>query len=438
MFPTENRNEWEPHKIVERVVTRKVPKQGTLKDGEDAAMDGAAEVEYEEITEKEYIEDRESDEGAVWPIVAGRIVNWSAFCGLITHIYNSISPTLKSPIIMVIDAGIQVGLLGDICQFLFEKFKVPAVSLVDAAYAASFAFDIGHLDEGKGHGVVVDVGYDKCDVTSIVQTAPNHIGREIALEGCGGHTMTKNLHKMLESQGFTFEMCEQLKCSNICEILPLDKALPAETKTSHGPTNPAANASTGANAALLKPGDGANNAVRNPGSGPEIDNSKLEDNEGVLDVASIVASGKTSEILAKKEKEKAEKAASKKGKGAGSGEPKPVKLTNTEKVKATFPFVGPRTQIDDANGSMGNGNGVGSVTAPALTTRDIEVGVERFQADGPNHEIIKKISDSVYRCISAAPITNRSDMWDNIMIVGNGSKIKGKRISLPRESRSVC
>lgn len=446
MFPAEKKGEWEPYKVLQRRVKKKFPKNPEATTSDDAVMGGTAEVENEEVEEIQYYEDRETDEGAVWPIVSGYIVNWSCFFALLTHIYNTLSPTLKSPMVIAVQPAFTLKCREKICQFLFEKFKIPGLYLIDAASAAASAFNIGDAMEGTGMGVIVDVGYDKCDVTAMGLHDPVSLGRLISIPNCGGRTMTNNLHRLLGHKGFTYDMCEQLKRSSICEILPVSSALPAESN-GISQMNPAAAASTGMNVPISKAADTPSGLPRGPGPGTEAGDEKLEENEGVLDVASIVASGKTSEILAKKEREKAEKAA-KKAKAGAANDSKSVKLPNFQKAKATFYYDEPQC-LNAASGSAHAKDADATATAtlpaekgnpsdqarpaqplPAMVRKEVEVGAERFQADGPNHELIWIIADSIKRCVSDAPVEQRSAMWENIMVVGNGSKIKGQ-LALP-------
>ena len=438
MFPGQVANTWEPYKVLERVVTKPV-QHGEPKAEDDAVMGGTTEAES---LETEYYEDLETDEGAVWPIVEGRIVNWSCFFALLTHVYNTLSPTLKAGIVMVTEPAWTHGYREKICQFIFEKFKPPGLYLLDAASAAACAFQIGEEAEGAARCCVVDVGYDKCDVTAWNQSEIVHVGRLISIPNCGGNTMTKNLLRLLGPKGFTYDMCEQLKRSNICEILPPITPLPTEVKVMSD-KNPAATASTGVNAPPSKPVDSQSGLPRGPGLGTETGEDKVEDSEGVLDVASIVASGKASEILAKKEKEKAEKAA-KKSKAGAANDAKQIKLANSQKPKATFHYTEPRA-FQGVNGigqstngeagpstALAGGEGV-QVEEPhrtesisAILRKEVEVGIERFQADGEDHDMLYSIAACIHLCIQQAPPEVRSGMWDNIVIVGNGSKVRGE------------
>jgi actin-related protein 9 len=57
--------------------------------------------------------------------------------------------------------------------------------------------------------------------------------------------------------------------------------------------------------------------------------------------------------------------------------------------------------------------------------REIEVGVERFMADGDGS--LEKIADAVHRAITSVDeVSKRSDLWDQLIVCGNGSKLRGQ------------
>jgi len=61
--------------------------------------------------------------------------------------------------------------------------------------------------------------------------------------------------------------------------------------------------------------------------------------------------------------------------------------------------------------------------------RDIEIGIERFQAASEGY--IDAIADTVYRTIlSVDDISKRQDAWDALVICGSGSKVKGFKDAL--------
>src|ERR1700712_1297260 len=102
--------------------------------------------------------------------------------------------------------------------------------------------------------------------------------------------MTDRLVELLGPKGFTREMCEQLKRSNITEIVPPGTPLPGAAATARQGANPATAASTGA--------DGNDAGPRGPGEGTQTGTeTNGDEDEGVLDVAAIV-SGNTTEYLA--------------------------------------------------------------------------------------------------------------------------------------------
>ena len=479
MFPAEKKGEWEPLKVRERKVTKTVTTNGPSDqtDG-DIAMGNAdgenSELKTEEHEEEEtlYEEDSTTEEGAVWPIQDGRVVDWSCFFALLTHVHNTLSPTLHTPVLVVTQPAWTLRDHETLTQFFFEKFKTPAFCIMDASLAACYAF-------ATGTATVVDVGYTKCDVTAVNDFIITENGRTAGMTGCGGGAMTERLYSLLGNKGFSRDMCEQLKKSSICEVLPPGTELPGEPHTGSKVTNPAAAASTG----VLGSGEGQRDsnaaqgfAPRGPGVdtdvGDEDQDREIRDGEaddGVLDVASIVASGKTNEFLARKEKEKQEKAAAKKAAGEVAAAAKQARLPNPKRLKATFQYTERRPPEDlNANGKRAADGEVGqngdaskrqrtpelttpiSATAPtasesfdsaalarkeekrrnrdAFIRRDIEVGVERLQAASGG--ILEDIADAIHRAVLAVPdYHKRSELWDSLIMIGNGSKVKGESAS---------
>ena len=278
--------------------------------------------------------------------------------------------------------------------------------------------------------------------------------------------MTERLLHLLGGKGFNREMCEQLKKNAICEILGPGTEIPSETEAE----NPASAASTGA----VGSGEGQRNSAAAQGAAPrgpgpetevgEVDGGRGEE-DGVLDVASIVASGKTSEFLAQKEKEKEDRAAKARDKKAALAEAaaadKKAKLPNSQKPKVSFYYherkaladlastngshppsadhsLGEGGAADGAIGQEGDGNaaiaagpekadsGQGS-NGTVFVRKEIEVGRERFEA--ASDDALRTIADAVHRAILSVPeISKRSELWDSLIIVGNGSKVRGEYI----------
>ena len=438
MFPAAKKGEWEPYKVRQRLVTVKkaVPAKQNTENGDaanveekqteqgqgvedtemkDADAPAPAEGDEEKKTEDAekdvpmveeeqlvYEEDTTSDEGATYPLCRGAIVDWPCFFALLTHIYNTLSPPFHTPIMLVAQPAWTARDREIITQFIFEKFKTPAFLLMDSALAVCYAY-------GTGTATVVDIGYEKADITAVTDFLVNQHGRGIALEGCGGEAMTGRLLELLQGKGFNRDMCEQLKKSNICEILAAGTPLPTSTESPTGKEEHA------------KP------AAQPPGKGPEMSrNPENEDDEGILDVAAIVASGNTSEYLAKREKEKAERAAAKKGAAsADAAAARAARLPNSKKEKATFQYE-EIVNIDTKEESQ-------SGTAPFMRQRrEVEVGVERFQAvtadeSKGEYGILEKLAAQIHHTILSVPeASKRSELWESLIILGNGSKIKGE------------
>ncbi|KZF21200.1 actin-like ATPase domain-containing protein [Xylona heveae TC161] len=565
MFPAETKGQWEPHKVRARKVPKIADLSGSVEngdkkdesnsqqtaageaqqmeskdakptaggtepvagkidsqekpeeprtEGEDVEMKDAdstptqdqpkAAPEAETVqptTEKEeydivYGEDPDSDEGAVWPLKEGRVTEWSCLFALLTHIYNTLSPPFHTPILLISQPRWTAQDHENLTQFFFEKFKTPAFAIMDSALAVCYAY-------GVPSGTVVDVGYEKADVTAVTEFLVHDVGRGIAVSGCGGNALTERLFGLLGSKGFTRDMCEQLKRSNICEVLPSGTALPGSETRRKEEVNPAAQVSTGASESGPGHRDSAGargDAPRGPGqdtdAGSEPKNGKEEDDtEGVIDVAGIVASGKTSEYIAQKEKERQERAAARKV-SAGSGEAPPskqTKLPNSKRDRNTFMYEQrlseeelveegrnakrQKTPEPPANDGAVAGSeekpttgevqteGASSETSTAtaqpteaplpvpekqddakeveqqqqiqfsstpqsgIRRREVEVGKERFMS--ATGGILERLADAIHRTILAVEdIGKRGELWESMIILGNGSRVKGFKDAL--------
>lgn len=446
MFPAEKEGEFEPYKIRRR--QNKLAEKST-------ELTGEAQDEAKPVTEGDdeivWEEDRVSEQGAVWPIQDGKITDWPCFFALISHVYNALNPPFHTAILLVTQPAWTPREHERLAQFFFEKFKTPAFGLIDAALATTWAY-------GVHTATIVDVGKGKTDVTAVSEFIPHVQGRIVSLSGSGGEAFTEALHSKLKSKGFNRDMCEQLKKSPICEILPEGIPLPGSGKAEEEVvTNPAAAASTGAISSGPAAAATIGNAPRGPGPDTEVGEEDGAENEGVLDVASIVAGGKMTEYLAKKEKEKQEKASARKKGAPAPDASKPARLPNSKREKATFLYEdhalldalkntnldtqgmadakaaldeGPnkKAQNDGENGEATETNGTGETTSTSGRTghirREMEVGTERFLAS--SNGTLETIADAVHRAISSVDEVNkRSELWDSLVICGNGSKLRG-------------
>ncbi|ERF71997.1 hypothetical protein EPUS_09363 [Endocarpon pusillum Z07020] len=447
MFPGTSPGEWEPTKIRSAAASAPSMTNGTTVNGADPPevdMSDAPKPEptseaqvVENLQEPDstdaavtYEEDPTSTEGAVYPLKDGHIENWPCFLALLTHVFNTLSPPFHTPVLVISQPCWSARDHEIVTQFFFETFKIPAFCLMDSALAACYAY-------GISTATIVDVGYGKCDVTAVNDFAVCDLGRGAAIRGAGGQGMTRRLLELLEKKGFDERMCEELKKSSICEILPPDVPLPgAPQSPPRDVPNPAAAASTGAidsgaaiNGAVEANGTKIGTAPRGPGEDTEVGldgfNGDDEDNDGVLDVASIVARGNASEILAKRERERQEKAAAKKAAGADAA--RAVRLRNSEKPTASFSYEDYESVADDL--TNGSSNGTRRVRK---RKRDVVVGVERFMAASPSSNshssegVLDIIARTIHNAIlSVHDVSIRSTLWENLIVLGNGSRIRG-------------
>jgi actin-related protein 9 len=421
-------------------------------------------------------------------IAEGRIDNMPAFFAFLHHVHNTLSPTLHTPIMLIAQPSWTAKNHEDITAFVFEKFKTPALCIMDSALATSYAF-------GIANATIIDVGFEKIDVTAVTDFQISGRG---TVPHSGGETMTQRLVELLKAKNFTREMAEQLKRSPICEILPPGTPLPGgSTDTKEEViSNPAAAASTGATSS--GPSVRITEAPQIPVPDMEVaddddafDDKQIED-DGVLDVASIVTSGKIQEVLARREKEKAEKeklkAARKEKRDAEKAEAaaaaaRPARLPNSKRPRAIFhyeeiikdapdakrqktpePAPAPASTTTGETAIAGEGIPVDGAPAvlesapapvedeaarreqqkaarkeerrknreeenPERVRRDIEIGTERFLA--ADEAYLDAVADTIYRTIlSVDDISKRQDAWDALVICGSGSKVRGFKEAL--------
>ena len=259
-----------------------------------------------------------------------------AFFAFLNHIFITLSPTLHTPVMLIAQPAWTAKDHEDITQFIFEKFKTPALCIMDGALATAYAY-------GIQAATIIDVGFGKVDVTAITDF---QISARGTVPQSGGEGMTQRLVQLLKSKNFTRDMAEQLKRSAICEILLPGSPMPGSDAPEEVISNPAAAASTGATSS--GPSVRITEAPRGPGPNTEVGDEdenldKTVDDDGVLDVASIVASGRTQEFLAKKEKEKQEKATARKAakdarEAAEAAAAKPTRLPNSKRPRAIFHY----------------------------------------------------------------------------------------------------
>ncbi|KAF7545614.1 hypothetical protein G7046_g9525 [Stylonectria norvegica] len=267
------------------------------------------------VEEEEWVEDVDEEEGAVWPVEGGRIVNMDALLAFFDYVHGLLTTTYhNTPIMLMASPQWTRPDCETIARYIFENTRTPALCIIHSGVATQYGLKWPNL-------TVVDIGYEKVDVTAIHDgRVVNHIDlgapakeRQIS----GGEVFTRNLRRLLDGKGFNHDMAEQLKKSSICEVLPYAAAakdlveLPVENTAGIPPT-------------AVEPDDEVEPAI-----------AALAEAEGVLDVAAIVTSGQTKEFLAKKEKEKGKPGRKPKG---DKEEPasKPARLPNAKRTHNVF------------------------------------------------------------------------------------------------------
>ncbi|KAJ4413657.1 Actin-like protein arp9 (SWI/SNF complex component arp9) [Neurospora sp. IMI 360204] len=344
MFRDEETGQWRPYHTYKRKKAAAVT--APVAEGEQKPEEPKPEGERKEEDEWEYVEDQDSDEGAVYPIQGGHIVVMDAFLAFLEHVHSSLTTTYhNTPIMLMASPQWTRPDCETLARYIFEKTKTPALCLINSAIATQYGLKWPNM-------TVVDIGFEKVDVTCIYDSrivAHRDVGAgwpgnsaEEEREISGGEVFTRRLQQLLKDKmkGFNREMAEQLKMSNICEVLPYapDKPKLMDLPTEDVPTVVAA--TTGAAAAAAASGTTTEGpkVVEPVTDEPTYDaDGNLVDDEGVLDVANIVATGQTREFLAKKEKEKQEKA-KKKGKDKEAEANRVMRLPNSKRVKNIFHF----------------------------------------------------------------------------------------------------
>ncbi|CAJ2502011.1 Uu.00g048640.m01.CDS01 [Anthostomella pinea] len=412
----------------------------------------------------EWVEDRDSIEGVIYPIQGGRIVNMEAFLAFLDHVHSLLTTTYhNTPIVLMASPQWTRPDCESIARYIFEKTKTPALCLLNSAVAAQYGLRWPTM-------TVVDIGFEKLDVTCLydnIIVSHKDLGYPTPVrEVSGGEVFTQKLLSILKDKGFTYDMAEQLKKSPICEVLPYAVDQPELMEL---PTEGDASAASTEGPKVIEPAQPA------PAYSVDHESGSIEEkaaDEGVLDVANIVTSGNTREFLAKREREKAERAKARKaGKAAEAAEAAAAakaRLPNSKRKHNIFHYEdlaledvqvpvsngapqpapasipGTATQGAPASGEAKTepkpegtgGTNSDNLPVPAEPTKtvterrtkrvrkDIEIGLERFMfADRAE---IDRMTETIYRAIqNIDEVYKRSACWENIVFVGNGSRLRG-------------
>lgn len=282
------------------------------------------------------------------PIENGSITDLSAFLGFLRLVYVSIlhdTSTRRPDAFEGELSNIPLLLMGhhswsqfeseSITQFVFESLQIKNALLLPVSLASSYA--MGSLQ----NCCVIDIGTNHTDVIPIIDYTP--LDAYTSKISYGGQLINDQLSKLLPD--LTADQIEDLKKSPIFEVLTED-------------------------AKKLSAFDFQENS---------------ETDEGALDVAAIVTSGRdTREILEERERQKTEK-----------------NVPNAQLESNTF---------TDRHGNT------------------ITVGKSRFQGCD---QLIKKISSRVGKALDQIDdIVKLRGIWENIIVIGGTSAIHGFKEAL--------
>lgn len=409
-----------------------------------------------------------------------------AFLAFLDHVHSMLTQTYhNTPIVLMASPQWTRPDSEAIARYIFEKTKTPALCLIHSGVATQYGLRWSSMTVVDIGFEKVDVTciYESRLVSHEEVRDTNGDGRI-----SGGHVFTKRLYELMKARvpSFTLDMAEQMKKSPICEVLPLQPELPELMELPTDGTHPVAPpADLGPAPAAAASGTTVGDAPAVIDADvDDADDSVAAD--GVLNIADIVTSGQTKEFLAKKEKEKAEKAkAGKKGKAAADAADagRAMRLPNSKRLKSVFHYEEIIQEEPSALPHKANGASSGSeqkevpaasasaeasnpeapeaaaaqkpedkpepasadafkvdnflappepASAPGAPAgpqsrrirKDIEVGLERFNfADRAE---IDRIVAAIYSAVqNVSDMYMRPACWDNIIFVGNGSRIRG-------------
>ncbi|KAK4450002.1 actin-like protein ARP9 [Podospora aff. communis PSN243] len=469
MFKDEDSEDWRPY------YTYKRKKEG---------VNGAGAKESDEW---EYVEDVDAVEGAVYPIQAGRIVNMEAFLAFLEHVHSSLTTTYhNTPIVLMASPQWTRPDCEMIARYVFEKTKTPALCLIHSGIATQYGLKWPNMTVVDVGFEKVDVTclFDSRVVSHTDIGSYPEDAREIS----GGEVFTRKLMQLLEGQKFDYEMAEQLKKSPICEVLPYAPESEKLMELPEDTGAPAVAGSGPADAPKIVEPSRSFAAGVDDDLGDEnklVDDEGILDVANIVSGNTREFLAKQEKLKAEKakagrkgkDKETAEAAAarvqrlpnSKRSrnvfhyeelvteevpiapapKPAQNGAPKDVEMGDTpadgaapatENGAATE--SAPKPEGDAQQPPAVEGGATGAEAQPAAEAapaepaaqltervtkrvrRDIEIGLERFLfAD--RHEI-DRIAEAIYRAVQGIEdMYMRPGCWENIVFVGNGSRIRG-------------
>ncbi|EEB07764.1 SWI/SNF and RSC complex subunit Arp9 [Schizosaccharomyces japonicus yFS275] len=308
----------------------------------------------------------------VCPILRGRVVRWDILRVYWKNLYDQLvakfatqnDPNVRYPVCLVVPTYWSRRDREFACQTFFEDIRAAAFAIAEEPLMGLYA--VGILS-----GLVIDVGYEKTDITPVIDgQIVSSASQQVQI---GGRHMTLHLMDSLKSSLPTLQsngqyipaeqvtelFAEQVKCSAITQVL---RESPNE-----------------------------------PGTYKDIEPEHQYEDEGVEDIGKIVASGQTRAYLAQKEREK---------KGLLPKHERPANA-DVEFQKISVAPLGEciigRERFD---------------TCKSVFHRSSTVGIN--------------LAEAIYMTIKGYAIEyeKQNELWENIVIVGCGSRIRGFREGL--------
>lgn len=272
----------------------------------------------------------------VRPLQGGRVVDERAFFYFLRKVYDALTPLDGLPPALFIAISLEFSRRGleRLTQYVFEEIKAPALALTYLGVCTAFAFL-------TPESLVIDIGADKTEISAVLQFDVNRYAS--CTVPVGGDSINAQLRALLPN--LTAEQIEDLKRSPIYEVLGAEQAK----------------------------------------------STALDEEDGVVDIAAIVASGNTREILDKREKAKTGELA--------------------EAANASLPT---NTFVDRSGAT-------------------VEVGGERFEG---SQSLISGIVDAVADVLHELSPREQERVFENVIITGRGALPQGLASQLGKELES--
>lgn len=280
------------------------------------------------------------EDQVVYPLKNGAIVDEAAFHFFLKCIYKSASRSdgaLPPALFLVSSIAWNRRQLERLTRYLFEEVGVPALSVCLGGVTNAYAY-------ATANALVIDVGFEKTEISAVVDSDVSLYASRIA--PLGGNSVNTRLASLLPH--LTETQIEDLKLSGIVEVLHADNTLAERVMA-------------------------------------EI-TGKPEEEEGVVDVAAIVSSGRTREILEQREQE--------------SKDQKNSKRANVDLEENSF---------IDRDGT------------------EHTVGRQRFDIGS---DLVESIVDHVALLHADLKPRAQQHVWEHVIITGRGSGVPGFKVNL--------